>query len=397
MAMAEIGIPLVAAIVGSILLGLWGQYLGRPLWQGSSLGGLAGLGGSLIFMAPLGFCPFAAERSALDQIFGWGLVIIGMAATLIPAGWLIWQDRQKKQGIPAIQQQGIFRSWWAAWLFLLPTLVILVLFLYYPALDTLRLSTLLTFVGAPRSKFVCLNNFTGLVTDDSYLHSVIITFGISTAIIVLGLVSSLLIAILAYQPIRGANLYRTLLIWPYAISPAVAGIIFFILFNPIAGIINYFLKGIIGVEFNWLSDPNLAPWVVIFASVWKQMGYNVLFYIAGLQNLPHDLQEAASLDGASAIRRFLNITVPLLSPITFFLVVTNLTYAFFDIFGTIDLLTAGGPLGSTSVLIYKIYEVGVASGNLGKAAAQSIVLFVVVVGLTILQFRTTEKNVTYGA
>ncbi|MCJ2542837.1 sugar ABC transporter permease [Synechococcus bigranulatus str. 'Rupite'] len=349
-------------------------------------------------MAPLDFCTFEPERNWIDAVFGVGLVLVGMAIPLGPL--LAWtqQEYHRHLGIRPTppQHKGIFKQWWLAWLFLLPTLTILVLFLYYPGLDTFRLSTLLTFVGAPRSRFVCVDNFTSLLTDSTYLRSIGITFAISAAIIVFGLTGSLLIATLAYQPIRGATIYRILLIWPYAISPAVAGIIFFIMFNPLGGVANYVLS-LVGIpRLNWLGDPNLAPWVVIFASVWKQMGYNILFYIAGLQNLPNDLQEAAAIDGAGAFRRFLSITVPLLSPITFFLVITNMTYAFFDIFGTIDLLTAGGPSGSTSVLIYEIYKIGVSSGNLGKAAAQSIVLFLMVVGLTLIQFRTTERNVTYG-
>lgn len=394
----QILVPLLAGLIGAVWVGSRFRLMQRSGIVGAILGGLAGGLGSLIFMAPLDFCTFEPERNLIDAVFGVGLVLVGMA---IPLGPLLWWTRQAyhrhlglKNTVP--QQKGIFKQWWLAWLFLLPTLTILVLFLYYPGLDTFRLSTLLTFVGAPRTRFVCVDNFTGLLTDSAYLRSIGITFAISAAIIIFGLVGSLLIATLAYQPIRGAAIYRILLIWPYAISPAVAGIIFFIMFNPLGGVANYLL-GLVGIpRLNWLSDPNLAPWVVIFASIWKQMGYNILFYIAGLQNLPKDLQEAAAIDGAGAFRRFLAITVPLLSPITFFLVITNMTYAFFDIFGTIDLLTAGGPSGSTSVLIYEIYKIGVSSGNLGKAAAQSIVLFLMVVGLTLIQFRTTERNVTYG-
>ena len=394
----QVLVPLLAGLLGSLWVGSRFRRIEWPVPVGAVLGGLAGGLGSLIFMVPLDFCTFELERKAIDMAFGVGLVLVGMAIPLWPL--LAWtqKEQERRLGIQRAtpRERGIFKQWWLAWLLLLPTFTILVVFLYYPGLDTFRLSTLLTFVGAPRSRFVCVDNFTALLTDSTYLRSLGITFAISAAIVVLGLSGSLLIATLAYQPIRGAAIYRVLLIWPYAISPAVAGIIFFIMFNPLGGVANHLL-GLVGIpRLNWLSDPNLAPWVVIFASVWKQMGYNILFYLAGLQNLPKDLLEAAAIDGAGAVRRFFAITLPLLSPITFFLVITNMTYAFFDIFGTIDLLTAGGPSGSTSVLIYEIYKIGVSSGNLGRAAAQSIVLFLIVVGLTILQFRTTERNVTYG-
>jgi sn-glycerol 3-phosphate transport system permease protein len=399
-------IVMVSALVGAGILYWRCQHSGFSTQVGTWLGAGAGALGSLVFMLPLDFCTFEEGRSGLDQVVGLGLVAIGVGIPVLSLDWWIRRREAKARGLIREEfQQGVFRNSVLAWIFLAPTLVILALFLYYPGLDTLRLSTLLTFVGAPRSRFVCMDNFTALVGDASYLRSLSVTFFISFAIVILGLASSLLIALLVQQPIRGAALYRTFLIWPYAISPAVAGIIFFIIFNPLGGIFNHFLNttglaqllALAGIpRLNWLSNPNLAPWVVILASVWKQMGYNILFYIAGLQNLPHNLQEAAAIDGAGAIRRFFTITVPLLSPITFFLVVTNMTYAFFDIFGTIDLLTAGGPSRSTSVLIYKIYEIGVSAGNLGQAAAQSIILFILVVGLTILQF-ANEKKVNYNA
>jgi sn-glycerol 3-phosphate transport system permease protein len=280
--------------------------------------------------------------------------------------------------------------------FLTPTLIILALFLYYPAFDSLRLSTLLYRLGAPRSAFVCVDNFTRLV-DPDYFKSVLITFGMSFAIVVLGLGLGLLIATAAYQPIRGASIYRTFLIWPYAISPVVAGIIFSLLFNPAGGIINYFLKSIFGITIPWLNDPTYAPWAVIIASVWKSLGFNILFYIAGLQNIPKDLLEAAAIDGATTIQRFLRVTFPLLSPITFFLVITNVTYAFFETVGTLVYMTGGaGPLGSTNTLMYRIYQLGIQNNVMGKAAAQSIVLFLMVIALTVIQFRTGSNRVTYG-
>ncbi len=214
---------------------------------------------------------------------------------------------------------------------------------------------------------------------------------------ILGLVFGLAIAYLAFQPVKGAFFYRTLLIWPYAISPAIAGIIFFVMFDPVSGVINHIIELMGGEGLDWLRDRWLARAAIIITSVWKTLGYNILFYIAGLQTVPRDLLEAAEIDGANAWQRFRNIVIPALSPITFFLIVTNLTYAFFNIFGTIDFLTKGGPVGATSVSIYEIVELGIRQKDLGRAAAQSIVLFIMVIGVTVFQFRTSGRRVTYGA
>jgi len=223
------------------------------------------------------------------------------------------------------------------------------------------------------------------------------TFIFTGIIVVLGLAISLGIAIMAFQPVKGASIYRTLLVWPYAISPAVAGIIFRLLFNPQGGLINYLTRTLIGTEFDWLNSPTLAVGVVIMASIWTRLGFNILFYIAGLQSIPKDLQEAAGIDGANNLQRFWYVTLPLLSPITFFLVITNITFAFFEIFGTIDYLTEGGPLESTTVMIYNVFKTQQQALGLGKAAAQSIILFLLVVFITYWQFRTAERRVNYGA
>jgi sn-glycerol 3-phosphate transport system permease protein len=368
---------------------------------GAIAGAAAGVVGTLLIMLPLEFCTFEAERDTIDLAFGIVLIVIGTALMLFLEQWVVrwWQSRKDTVVIAAAQHQGgMFKGNYAPLLLLAPTLTILALFLYYPALDTFRLSTLLVRLGARRTAFVCVDNFTSLITDPSYYSTLFLTLWMSLAIVIIGLVLSLLVATAAYQPVKGAAIYRTLLIWPYAISPAVAGVIFLLLFNPVGGIVNYMLKGIGIPAIPWINDPTWAPWAVIIASVWKSMGYNILFYIAGLQNVPKDLLEAASIDGANAVRRFRYVVFPLLSPITFFLVITNMTYAFFETFGTIDYMTpGGGVLSSTTTMMYRIYQVGIKNNDLGKAAAQSIVLFVMVIGLTVLQFRTTESRVTYGA
>jgi len=280
-------------------------------------------------------------------------------------------------------------------LLLLPTLVILVLFLYYPFLDTFRVSTLLQFVGIDRTRFVCVTNFITIFSTPDFLYSVFITFVIAAFIVVISLVVSLLIATVAYQQIKGASIYRTLLVWPYAVSPAVAGVLFSLMFDPVNGGVNHVWQILFNTKLPWLLNGPLTVAAVILTSVWKTLGFGILFYIAGLQNVPNDLREAASIDGANVVQRFLYVVVPMLSPITFFLIITTLTYAFFDIFGTIDILTTGGPVGATTVLMYRIYKTS--TSDLGLASAQSVVLFILVLGVTAFQFMTTARRVNYNA
>ncbi len=393
-------VVVLAALVGALVMAYHFQRRqALSLTLGAAVGAGAGVAGALLVMVPLNFCTFEAERQALDFIFGVVLIVIGMAIVLIAANWLVPRlVRRENLLAMADTQHGAFRAGvLPPLLFLLPTLGILGLFLYYPMFDTFRLSTLLARLGAPRSAFICLDNFTRLPADPTYMRSLMTSFSMAFAIVILALALSLLIAVMAYQPIRGARIYRTLLVWPYALSPVIAGIIFRLLFNPTAGVLNYVTGSLFGVRIPWLLDPGVAPWTIILASVWNIMGFNILFYIAGLQNVPSDLQEAAAIDGANAFQRFFRITFPLLSPITFFLVVTNTTYAFFDTFGLIDFLTGGGPVGSTTTLMYKVYELGIVNRDLGKAAAQSLVLFMIVIAVTVIQFRGSRERVTYGA
>jgi sn-glycerol 3-phosphate transport system permease protein len=386
-------IIVIAALVGALFMFFSIKRTSIALLVGAG----AGVVGSLLFMAPLGFCTFEPQRTGLDVALGIILVITGMVLLLLPARWLLRRMQSRQSLVTEELRPGTFSGWLTPVLLLAPTLAILVLFLYYPAVDTFRLSTQLALLGGKRSPFICVDNFTSLV-DPDYFKSVLITLGMSAAIVVIGLVLALLIASMAYQPVKGARIYRTLLIWPYAVSPVVAGLIFSLLFNPSGGLINEVLGKLFGINIPWLNDPAYAPWAVIIASVWKSIGFNILFYIAGLQNVPKDLLESGSIDGANALQRFYHVTLPLLSPITFFLVVTNITYAFFETVGTLVNMTGGaGPLDSTNTLMWRIYQLGVQHNDLGKSAAQAIVLFLMVIGITFLQFRTTGERVTYGA
>lgn len=387
-----------AALLGALFLAVVFGRAGGNILIGGALGGAAGAAGSLLFMLPLNFCPFEAERTATDGFIGLILIGIGMAALLLPLRWLARRRLLPRPQSVVNAQPGLFRGRFTPWLLLAPTLLILILFLYYPSLDTLRLSTLLIGMNVQRSRFVCVQNFSELLGNPDYFSSIGVTFGIAFAVIVIGLSLSLLVAVMAFQPVRGGNLYRTLLIWPYAISPAIAGIIFSLIFNPVGGLANYLSESMFGLKLPWLTDPMLAPWAVILASVWKSMGFSILFYLAGLQNIPNDLREAAAIDGANAFWRFVYVVFPLLSPITFFLIITNLTYAFFDIYGMVDVLTTGGPSGATTVMMYRIVEQGQFSTiGLGRAAAESVVLFLIVIGVTLFQFMSTGRRVNYGA
>ena len=227
-----------------------------------------------------------------------------------------------------------------------------------------------------RKKFIGFENFIGLFKDPAYLHTVLVTVLIAAAIVIIGLSVSLAISLLANQKIRGARAYRLLLIWPYALSPAVSGVIWLFMFSPGYGIVNYLLSLTLRVQPNWLGDPYLAVLLIIVVSIWKNVGYNVVFYLAALQNVNTDVLEAAAIDGAGPWRRFRSITFALLSPTTFFLLITNITYALFDIFGTVDIMTKGGPIDGTNVMIYNLYRDGFQYYKTGYAAAQSVILFV---------------------
>ena len=289
-----------------------------------------------------------------------------------------------------------FKGRWIPWLFLLPTLVILTVFLYYPVIQTFRLSTYrVAFLGL-KKQFIGLENFIDLFQDPGYLNTLEVTVVITTAVVIGGLGISLAIAMLANTKIRGGSIYRILLIWPFALSPPVAGIIWLFMFSPGFGAVNYVMFRITGLELNWLGDPRLAVLLIIIASIWKNLGYNVVFYLAALQNVNTEVLEAASIDGANGWQRFWRVTFALLSPMTFFLLITNITYSFFDLFGMIDLVTKGGPLNATNVMIYNLYRDGFEYYKTGLAAAQSVILFAAVVGLTLIQFRTSGRRVYYG-
>lgn len=399
MVVSPLFLILAAATIGAAVLGLLFQRLRGSLLLGTGLGAIAGAAGSLLFMIPLDYCTFEAERETIDRIFGYGLIGIGMALVIAPIAWVSARLLRGQSLVSASSQptQGTFKHGWLAFPLLAPTLVILLGFLYYPSLDTLRLSTKLARMGARREAFICMDNFTRLVQDSSYLDIIGRTMYMSILIVVLSMALSLLIATMAYLPLKGASIYRVLLVWPYAISPAVAGIIFLLMFNPTGGVVNHLSGQWFGIKLGWLNDPDVAPWTVILASVWKSMGFNILFYIAALQNVPKDLIEASAIDGAGVLRRFWYIVWPLLSPTTFFLIITNLTYAFFETYATIDYLTpGGGPLQSTTTMMYRVIQLGVDNNDLGKAAAQSIVLFLMVIGMTLVMFRTNGRQVTYG-
>ena len=297
---------------------------------------------------------------------------------------------------PAMQTRSSFPNPGTAWLLIVPTLFVLAVFLYYPALQTLKLSFYrVGFLGLT-SEFTGLKNYVDLFTDPYYRRIFLNTAIFAGSTVVLSMVCGLGLALLANQKVTGWRVYRLLLIWPYALPPAVGGVIILFMVNSQAGILNYFLDSLLGIRPDWLINPKLAMAVTIVASVWKNIGYNVVFYLAALQNLPGEVLEAALIDGAGPWKRFWKITLPLLSPMTLFLLVVNTIYAFFDTFAFIDLLTKGGPAEATTILIYSIYRDGFQYFKTGFAAAQSVVLFVVVVGLTVLQFRFSGKMVHYG-
>ncbi len=421
----------------------------------AALGVGLGVAGASVILAALGFCTFAADAEVTEGVLG--IAVAAAFAWIFGSGTRAVLARQEPTTDAGEIRTGAFRlGWYWPWLLLSPTLIILVFFLYLPAYRTFTLSTKLTRLGAPRVADRCLANFSELLVPNPllvatlpliaialiwgigfwhrrsnpgslsfeitrvlgpfgilillfamyfmfenenggyrrvYLNTLIISIGT----VALSMIGGLALAYLSFKRIRGAAVYRTLLIWPYAISPPVAGVLFFMMFNATGGVFAAVSQRL-GFDFpNYAQDASLARLTIILASVWKLLGYNLLFFIAGLQTVPREQIEAAAIDGANAVQRFRKIVLPALGPIAFFLLVTNLTFSFFDVYGTIDFLTKGAPAGATSVAIYEIIRIGVDNGDLGRGAAQSVVLFLAVIALTAWQFKQSEGRINYGS
>ena len=391
----------LVALAGGVVLAasFWQRSRQLRLWA-FGVGAVAGVAATSLAMMPLSYCTFEQGRTALDIALG-SLTILVIATLLLGlAYWCFARSSRGESLLPAPESYaGAFQGKAApiiAALCLLPTLVVLSVFHYYPLFQTFSLVTRLVRLGAPRTKFVCLDNFTSLFRDPEYWYSLLFTFVIAIGIVIVTMSFGLLIAQMVNLPIRGANVYRALLIWPVAISPVVAGILFQLLLNPVTGVVNHLLDSSLGIKVPWLNQAGFATLSIILTAAWNQIGFNILFFIAGLKNISSELLEAAYIDGATPWQGFFKITFPLLSPFTFFLVVTNTAYAFFQTFGVIDVLTRGGPVNATVSAMYRVYVIGVLGKDLGKAAAQSLILLLIVVAITVIQFRSSRERVTYG-
>lgn len=293
-----------------------------------------------------------------------------------------------------MEKRVVFRSPWLPYLLVFPQIVITIVFFFWPAGQALYQSVLQQDAFGISLEYVGAANFMALWDDPNYVESFRITAIFAAGVALLGMSFALLLAYFADRVLRGAMAYKTLLIWPYAVAPAVAGVLWMFLFNPTLGIVSYALRAG-GVDWNFLLNGNQALLLVIIAAAWKQISYNFLFFLAGLQSIPRSLIEAAAIDGAGPWRRFWSIVFPLLSPTTFFLMVINVVYAFFDTFAIIDAVTHGGPFNSTNTLVYKVYHDGFRGMDIGGSAAQSVVLMVIVIALTVVQFRYVERKVQY--
>ena len=280
------------------------------------------------------------------------------------------------------------------YLLVAPQIAITILFFIWPSAQAIRQSMLLEDAFGGNSRFVWFRNFERLFEDSTYGHAFWNTAVFSLLVAGIGLALSLLLAVMADRTIRGATAYKTFLVWPYAVAPAVAGVLFGFLFNPRVGILAYSLNAI-GIDWNHQIDGTQAMILVVAAACWNQISYNFVFFLAGLQSIPKSLIEAAAIDGAGPGRRFWTVIFPLLSPTGFFLLVVNVIYAFFGTFGVIDSLTKGGPGKATEILVFKVYNDGFRGQDFGGSAAQSVILMAIVVTLTVIQFRFIERRVHY--
>ena len=293
-----------------------------------------------------------------------------------------------------MEKRVVFKHKFLPYLLVAPQIAITLVFFIWPASQAVYQSVLQEDPFGLSSTFVGLANFVDIFTDEIYLHSIYVTAVFSLLVAVIAMSVSLLLAAMADRVIKGATAYKTLIIWPYAVAPAVAGVMWYFLFNPTVGIIALYMK-ILGYEWNHSLNGGQAMFLVIIAAAWRQISYNFLFFLAGLQAIPKPFIEAAAIDGASPLKRFWTITFPLLSPTAFFLIVMNIVYAFFDTFGVIHVITDGGPNNATNIMVYKVYHDGFLGLDLGGSAAQSVVLMIIVISLTVIQFRYIERKVNY--
>jgi sn-glycerol 3-phosphate transport system permease protein len=293
-----------------------------------------------------------------------------------------------------MQKRILFKSRWLPWALMLPQLAVVLIFFFWPAAQAILQSVQIQDAFGAAPQFVGMDNFMQLLGDDGYRESFGITAVFSVLVAVIGLSVALLLAACANRVLRGALAYRTLLIWPYAVAPAIAGILWLFMLSPSIGVLAFALRAV-GVEWNHLVNPGQAMTLIVLAAVWKQISYNFLFFLAGLQAVPKSLVEAAAIDGAGPWRRFRDIVFPMLSPTTFFLLVVNVVYAFFETFAIVDAATQGGPGRDTAILVYKVYNDGFKGLDLGSSSAQSVILMIMVIMLTIVQFRYVEKKVQY--
>lgn len=293
-----------------------------------------------------------------------------------------------------MEKRVVFKHRALPYLLIAPQIIITLVFFIWPASQAIYQSVLQEDAFGLSRTFVGLDNFAYIFTDKIYLNSIYTTMIFSFSVAGIAMSVSLLLAAMADRAIKGATVYKTLIIWPYAVAPVVAGVLWYFLFNPTIGIVAMYLK-IYGYEWNHSLNGGQAMVLVILTAAWREISYNFLFFLAGLQAIPRPFIEAAAIDGASPLKRFWTITFPLLSPTTFFLIVMNVVYAFFDTFGVIHVITAGGPDYATNIMVFKVYHDGFLSLDLGGSAAQSVILMFIVISLTVIQFRYIERKVYY--
>ena len=293
-----------------------------------------------------------------------------------------------------MRRRAIFNNKFLPYLLLAPQLLITLVFFFWPAGQAIYQSLFIQDAFGFRQIYVGLENYLVLFQDPLYLDSARTTLVFSVAVTLLALLPALLLAVMADHVIRGATAYRTLIIWPYAVAPAIAAVLWMFIFHPNIGTLGRGLNAM-GIPWDYRNNGDQAMLLVVMAAAWKQISYNFIFFLAGLQSIPKSIIEASAIDGAGSATRFFRVIFPLLSPTTFFLLVVNIIYAFFDTFGTIDALTGGGPGRATTTLIYKVYRDGYINLDLGSSSAQSVVLMVAVILITAVQFRFIERRVHY--